>query len=125
MGILVAEDVRARISGEPIPENFYDHARRGAWDEYIGDFRVIGGIEGSDEAYESAKEVYESAGDPETGFAEWEHTRLLDYFRQVAKLADYDEDELGRVNTKLPLSEWVKYKQENLPKILEDIGGLG
>lgn len=118
-GVLMAEEMKFRVNTESVPENTYDKARRGSWDEYIGDFRLIANRNGVAEAYEAARETYREAGDPETAFAEQEHLGLLNYFREVAKDAGYDEEELGRVNTSIQFSEWVEYKREHLPNILD------
>ena len=121
IGILVAEDVRSRVSDEPIPENFYDHARRGVWDEFIGDFRVIGRYDNSCEAYDAAQEIYRDAGDPSTEFAEQEHLRLLEYFRSVAKQAEYSTEILDELNSGMVLSNWVDLKRIHLPEILDEL----
>lgn len=118
-GILIAEDIKHRVLAEPVPENIYDHARRGAWDEYIGDFRVLGQLEEADEAYDAAVEIYLDAGDPDTGFSEQEHMRLRQYFTEVAGATGYNSGELNRLRTSISFSAWIAYKREYFPDILD------
>jgi hypothetical protein len=92
-GVLVAEDTIERIAETPVPSNDYDYARRGAWSEYLGDLRLVGGFDDPSGAYETAERVYRAADDPDTGYAEQEHMRLMPFYNSVALAAGRDEPE--------------------------------
>lgn len=124
-GILVAEDMVDRALAKPTPDNFYDQARRGAWYEYVGDFRVLAHIEGADEAYDLALEIYNDAGDPETGFSEQEHMWLMAFFQSVAEAVGYDREEWNTVRTDYKLSEWLEYKRTRLPNLIDKLAKSG
>lgn len=122
-GVLIAESISERdLSHNPSPSNQYEIARRGAWFEYIGDFRVLGDLDDPDGAYEAAKEVYLDAGNPNFAIIEQEHLRLVELVRKIGTATEYDLEELYRLQRHYDggtLIEWVDYKREHLPKLLE------
>lgn len=120
-GILIAEDLNDRHLPGPEDEYWFERARRGVWYEYIGDFRTVAGIDGADTAYDEAKTIYRKGKDPETGFAEQEHMRLLEFFEQVAGLDPMEDEDWHRIRQDMPFTHWVDYKAEVLPKKLDEL----
>ncbi|MFC7046963.1 hypothetical protein ACFQH6_17540 [Halobacteriaceae archaeon GCM10025711] len=122
VGALLAEEIGERLLARSTPENAYDNARRGAWFEFVGDFRLLGGLDGADDAYERAKEIYREAGDPETADSEVVHGVLLGYFYDVAAAVGHDTETFNlEVSLRYPFSEWVEYKQAYLPDLLDTL----
>lgn len=120
-GVLIAEDTGKRVKELDSASNAYDQARRGAWQEFIGDFRLVGDIDGANEAYDLAKDWYEHAGDPSSGLSEQEHMRLHDFFRNVALSRGHDAEEWEHVETSASLTTWVDYKTKHLPGYLTEL----
>lgn len=121
-GILIAEDVLDRVMAAEEPENIYEKARRGAIYEYIGDFRAVGELEGADEAYDNAIRVYQDAGDPNTGYSEQEHMWLMEFFDLIADTVGDGLDPSWRSSlSDTTFTDWVKYKRNRLPKVLEEL----
>lgn len=119
-GILFAEELLDRTKGIGGSAS-YDRARYGAWYEYIGDFQLIGHFNYKVDAYERAKRIYFEEGDPPVAHREQEHMWLIEFFDQVAgETNDYSED-WRRILQEYTFSEWIEYKQEHLPKILESV----
>ena len=121
MGLLLAEELGTRFRSKPPATHPFDRAQRGVWDEFIGDFRVIGRLGGSERVYERAKETYREAGDPHTGSEEPPHATVIWFFYSVADAAGADMDEVFEATHNQPFSEWVEYKQERLPGLLETV----
>lgn len=65
--------------------------------------------------------MYRAAGDPDTGYAEQEHMRLMSFYNSVALAAGRDEPEWfsSRHDTTLP--EWLSHKRQHLPDALSVI----
>lgn len=121
-GVLIAESISERALSQKPSSNQYEIARRGAWSEYIGDFRVLGDFDNADEAYEAAKDVYREAEDPRLAIIEQEHMRLVELLRKLGTATEYDLEELYRLQRHYDggtLTEWVDYKREHLSKALE------
>lgn len=125
IGILVAEDVHQRVFDEERPENAYDRARRGVWQEYIGDFRHIGRINDPDEAYQNAIDVYEDAGDPDTFYSEQEHCYTMAVYREVARSVGRDCGPVDSVSNDLTLGTWVQKKRETYVSMLTELEERG
>lgn len=125
MGELLTEELATRAFSKPEPTHTFDKAQRGVWYEFAGDFRTVGGFTDAAAAYEQAKQVYREAGNPTTGSAEQPHMAVLSYFDSVAKAADADIDEIRGSTSNQPLSNWVTYKQDRLPKYLEILDDRG
>jgi len=117
-GILIAQDMEARVSAGPIPDNAYDHARQGAWHEFIGDFRAVGRLDGVSSAYDTAVEVYLAADDPETGYSELEHMRLFDFIYELSRGTEIETEQIDSVRTGCGFTEWVEFKRKHLPELL-------
>ena len=98
-----------------------DRARRGAWYEYIGDFRCIGEIGDPDTAYEHAIAVYEEAGDPDTECSEQEHWYTMAVYREVARAADTDPGPIDSMDDDRTLSDWVERKRTTYPSLLAEL----
>ncbi|MFC7079224.1 hypothetical protein [Halorussus caseinilyticus] len=47
LGIQLAEEYAARMRERPEPTHPPDQAERGVWHEFIGDFRLVAGLEGA------------------------------------------------------------------------------
>lgn len=121
-GVLIAESISERALSRKPSSNQYEIARRGAWAEYIGDFKILGDIDNAEEAYEVAKDVYREAEDPRFAIIEQEHMRLVELFRKIGIATEYNLEELYRLQQHHgggTLTEWVDYKQEHLSKVLE------
>lgn len=121
MGILVAEDMHDRVFDAEQPENSYDRARRGVWQEYIGDFRCIGDIGDPDAAYENAIDVYEHAGDPDTFYSEQEHCYTMAVYHEVTKAVDRDSGPIDDYLNDMTFTDWVRKKQETYPLLLGEL----
>lgn len=119
-GILIAEDMNSRHLPVPEDEYWYERARRGVWYEFIGDFRMVGELGGSQDAYEKAKQIYRQGKNPETGSAERENMELIYFYKQVASpeesVKDWDEIEL-----RFSFTEWVDFKADSLQAELEEL----
>jgi len=125
-GILIAEDVLDRVLAAETPENVYDRARRGALYEFIGDFRVVGDLDGADEAYDAAVEIYEEAGDPTTGYSEQERMRLMDFLDLVGTAVGEELEASWRTGQhNSTFTEWVAYKRDQLPSVVTELMALG
>lgn len=121
-GALIAESFSERAMNQKPTSSQYEIARRGAWAEYIGDFRILGGLDDADEAYEVAKDVYREAKDPRLAIIEQEHMRLVELLRKIGTATEYDLGELYRLQRHHEggtLTDWVDYKREHLPKVLD------
>ncbi|MFC4550505.1 MULTISPECIES: hypothetical protein [Halorussus] len=119
-GILIAEELLDRTKDFD-GSTAYDTARYGAWYEYIGDFRLVGGSDGAMEAYEQAKQVYLDEDDPPLAHREQEHMWLTEFWKQVACSVGYDADEWQKFVREATLSEWVEFKQNRLPDALDTL----
>ncbi len=68
-GIAVARDLKTGL----------DHpAQRACLDEFVGDFRVVGGMGGVDDAYATATDAYEAAGESIDDPRKWGTTPLFE-----------------------------------------------
>lgn len=125
MGILVAEDMIDRVFEMEPPENAYDRARRGAWYEYIGDFRCIGDFGDPGSAYDRAIEVYEDAGDPGTECSEQEHMYTMAVYNEVARALGRDPEPVETTQNDMTLTDWVEKKRETYPEMLTELDERG
>lgn len=124
-GILVAEDMIERVFDMEPPDYPYDRARRGAWHEYVGDFRCIGDVGDPDAAYERAIEVYLEAGDSDTICSEQEHWYTMAVYREVANAVDADPGPIDDHRNDMTLSDWVERKQTTYPALLTELTSVG
>lgn len=119
-GVLIAEEWLDRtkdLGGSAA----YDRARYAAWHEYVGDFRLLGSLDGATEAYERAEQVYLDEGDPPLAHREQEHMWLVEFFEQVRHGAGSDDDEWQQFLREATLSNWVEYKRDHLPDALNEL----
>lgn len=121
MGEVLAEELAARAIARPEEPHAFDQAMRSVWYEFVGDFRMIGGLGRSDWAYDQANETYLGAGDPLTSAAEGPIRALMGFFYSVATAAGADMDEVYESTRELPFSEIAEYKRERLPEHLETV----
>lgn len=121
MGVLIANEMRERVHDREPPDNFYERARRGVWDEFVGDFRIIAGFDDPDAAYARAQKTYRDAGDPRTGYAEQIHIGLMGFVQRIEMGLGHDMDPWSNIRSEITLSEWVEYKREHLAEFLEEL----
>lgn len=117
-GILIAEELLDRtenIGGSTA----YDRARYAAWYEYIGDFYLVGNIDGATELYERAKQVYIDEDDPPLAHREQEHMWLTEFMEQILYGVNKDISDWRRFLREATLSEWIEFKKAHLPDALE------
>ncbi|WP_372480097.1 hypothetical protein ACAH01_02135 [Halomicrobium sp. HM KBTZ05] len=119
IGILVAEDVLNRECDQRLT-SAYDQARRGAWYEFIGDFRLLRGDDPS-RSYDQARNMYQKFGDPPASLAEQEHLNLFAFYRSVLRIADGDPMVQQETIDEGSLCEWVDHKESTLPESIEDV----
>lgn len=128
LGTLLAEDYIEYINDQDYREGSFADLRRGAWPEYIGDLRTVAERDDAEDAYDRAKEIYESAGaDIEFVCAEQEHMRLAGFFRILKRGLGHeisrDAPEQTAPGTTFP--EWLEYKRERLPELLDQLEEQG
>lgn len=134
LGETLALDAAESHSPYPVEEEskkeeawyLYDCSIKGAWYEYVGDFRLVRGADDYDEMYDRAIDIYERNGDLVLGYTEQPHNRLFDFYCNVTRGIDR-RDECNHIRTmKRPvrdetLTSWVEYKRETLPGYLETL----
>lgn len=117
-GILIAEELLDRTK-ELGGSSAYDRSRYAAWHEYIADFRLVGELDGTSESYEQAKRAYLDEGDPPFAHREQEHIWLAEFFELVLLGTSHDTEEWRVFRREATFSEWVEYKQDQLPDALD------
>lgn len=120
-GVLIATEITDRTASIDPPENGYDRARRGAWFEYVGDFRLLSASGEHETAYDEAIDIYQAADDPLTGYAEWEHMNLMGLFNDVSAGGGHDRIDWVTFDPERTLTEWVSYKTERFETYLDDL----
>lgn len=117
MGVLIAEDIIDRELSEEFQDQ-YDRSRKGAWYEFIGDFKLAGKLGDHETWYDKAEQQYLQHGDPSVSLAEQEHLNLFTFYRVVM---DYSEcDDPGPIPTEgTTFSDWIEMKRSNLPSLIE------
>lgn len=66
--------------------------------------------------------MYREADDPKLAVIEREHMRLVELLRKIGVAAEYDLEELYSLQQHYDggtLTDWLDYKREHLPKVLE------
>lgn len=126
-GIHLAEDYIEYIQRQDFEERSFGDLRRGAWPEFIGDLRTVALREMADEAYDEAIEIYQSAGEWEFVMAEQEHSSLAGYFRSLRRGLGQEIPPTAPEQEAFDISfaEWVEYKREHLPELLERLDEQG
>lgn len=124
-GKLVAEDMRARAFETEPPDWDIDRARRGVWDEFVGDFEIVGEFGDPGEAYDRAIDVYERAGDPDTFESEQEQVCLMAVYRDVASGSEHDPGPIDDCQNDSSLSDWVRLKRDTFADRLEQLYEAG
>lgn len=127
LGTRLAEDYAEFSRNQEFEENSFANLRRGAWAEFIGDLRTIAERDDADEAYDRAKEIYDSAGYWEFVLKEWEHIRLSSYFRLVREGLGHDipRDAPEVHGMDMTFTDWLEYKRERLPGMLDELEAQG
>lgn len=121
VGVQQAETIRDRTCDRSEPDYPPDHANRGGWDEFVGTFRLLGELDGVDEAYAVAKESYFEAGDPRIEYADegpvHQNTVWFDSVaREIGRERSHD---IEKYTTSY--SEWADYKRERLPEYVAEL----
>lgn len=128
LGTLFIEDHVEYIERVGYEPGSFADLRRGAWPEFIGDLRTVAERDDADDAYDEAKSIYESAG-ADVGFvaAEQEHMALAAFFWDVRSGAGHDipDDAPERRGFGTTFPEWLAYKRERLPGLLEELEKQG
>jgi len=124
-GILLAEDVLDRVDAREPPKCAFDRARRAALYEFIGNFRIIGGLDGAAEAYDEAINIYETEDNPITAYIEQEHMSLLGFLELLSKGVDADGELGAKWWNEARLTEWVSYERNRLPILLSELDKQG
>jgi hypothetical protein len=127
LGILLAEEYVKYIDSVDFEDRSFADLRRGAWLECIGDLRTIAGRDDAEEAYDEAASIYESAGHWEFCMAEQEHMRLAGFFKSVRRGLGHEipDDALEQRPLGPTFSEWIEYKRERLPDLLDELETQG
>lgn len=126
IGELLVDDYIAFYERQEFERSF-DRLRLGGWYENIGDLRVIAKEGRAGEAYDHAEELYERAGSCEFSMAEKEHMRLSGFFRNVRRGVDDEipEDALENRPFGPSFLDWLDYKRERLPDLLDELEARG
>lgn len=124
IGIEFSEEYAARMKAKPEPSHPPDRARSGVWHEFVGDFRLVGKLGDAGEAYDRAKEIYQEVGDPSADFVEGPIKSSQAIFGDTVLHAGED-DELIDESRQRKLTEWVEYKREHLPELIDSIVSSG
>lgn len=130
LGTLLAEDYIEYIDDQDYREGSFADLRRGAWPEYIGDLRTIAERDDADEAYDRAMKIYESAGsDIDIVCAEGEHMGLIRFFMSIRRGLGHeiprDAPEQLTLEPETTFPEWLEYKRERLPSLLDQLEEQG
>jgi len=127
LGILLAEDYIEYIDTVDFDDQSFADLRRGAWPEFIGDLRTIAQRDNAADAYDRAASIYQSAGYWEFCMSEEEHMRLASFFVDVRRGLGHEipEDALEKRPLGPTFSEWIAYKREQLPDLLDELEGQG
>lgn len=119
-GILVVRDI---AENEPV---FESPARQGLAQEVIGDFRLVGGLEGYDEEYVTASELYATYEEGEHEQVQWQSEPEFEYnislFLELADVVGYpvSEDTAHDIRVR-SLSERIQFKRQAAPDVLEQL----
>lgn len=109
-GILISEDLRDNI--------FEDDLGQGAMWEHIGDFRNIGGLDGAKDAYETAKKIYSSSGNPMEYTCTEEFDAIITIIDRLAESTEYDTNWEKFQSTQL---ERIRCKMTEFPSIIDAV----
>lgn len=118
IGVLVAENAVEHLREQDLPSE-YDRAKVGAWCEFVGDFRLIGGLGGYDEWYDQAEQVYRDAGDPSSSLAEQAHLNLFTFYRLVRRGVGVNNTQ--EATDGVSLTKWLSLKRSDLPSDLSTL----
>ncbi|MFC7079371.1 hypothetical protein [Halorussus caseinilyticus] len=117
-GELIATDIREYVAAyEP---------QRGLMDEYVGDFRLLGGLPEFDGAYRDAQAVYADTSNQIGWQAEPEFEVNMTLFLELARAADHDIERTKKAAIKTEsLVERIRYKRDAFPGIVADVVEAG
>lgn len=124
LGICLAEEYAARADEQSEPSHPPDKAERGVWHEFVGDFRLVAGLDDASTAYDRAKDHYRAAGDPFADFGEGPIGVAQAVFSTTVLVAGADYD-LITDSTQGRLTDWVDYKRTHLPDLIDGIVDSG
>ena len=116
-GVLVADDMHQWVHENTDPSYEYDRARRGAWKEFVGDFRTISGDEeAAAEAYDEAQSIYEIASGIDLEMVDREQRWLIQFYEDLIRGAGGNVEDWYDQKAKLTLSQWIDHKRIHLPR---------
>lgn len=99
----------------------YD-VQRALMNEYVGDFRLVGGLEGFDDAYKVAKETYTSTQNSIGWQADPAFELNMSFFLSLSKATGHDIDSVQKARiTAESLTDRVEYKRKYFPDIIENV----
>jgi hypothetical protein len=121
-GVYISKMAAERASLLPEEPHPHDEAEKGVWSEFIGDFRQIGNLPNSGEAYDRAMTMYINAGDPQSISTEQFFMAVSALTKSLVRGTETGTEELDAVlRSGGTLSEWISFKQANLPVALKKI----
>lgn len=113
VGILIAEDAKEFI--------FEKHsAEKGLYNEYVGDFRLVGDTGDYDEAYGEAREFYEDVQNPLAWQAEWTFEINFVFLQSLADSVGQEIEDYEKVHTESLIAR-IEYKREHFPGIVDEV----
>lgn len=119
-GVHISRAISEEALSLPPEPNPYDQSVRGVWYEFEADFRVVGELPEAADAYDRAKAVYADAGDPDTAAFEQFHLAAAILPKVLVYGTDTDPEDLHSViRPPATLTDWVEFKRQTLPAILE------
>lgn len=124
LGIRLAEEYATRADERPEPSHPPDKAEQGVWHEFVGDFRLVAGLDDVSTAYDRAKDHYRAAGDPFADFGEGPIGVAQAVFSTTVLVAGADHD-LITDSTQGRLTDWVDYKRVHLPDLIDGLVASG
>ncbi|MXR52517.1 hypothetical protein GRX03_12980 [Halovenus sp. WSH3] len=110
------------LATELFEAGVFEGAREGLLHEVRGDFRVLGGLDEPDPAYERAAEHYREAETDLGWQMEDDFDAVSRYVVELAHSAEYGLDETTREKiTRRSLAARIQYKRAELPGILDAV----
>lgn len=99
----------------------YD-VQKALMNEYVGDFRLIGNLDGFTDAYKEAGKTYRSVENPIGWQAEPSFELNISFFLSLCQATNHDiSNSQKALITAESLTERIKYKQKHYPDIIERV----
>ncbi|WP_135827262.1 hypothetical protein [Halorussus ruber] len=116
----LAKEYATRVEEKTPDSQFPNNPEQGVWYDFIGDFEQVAGFGDGTKAYNRAKKVYSETGDPFASFGEGPIRSVQAIFDDLVFHTNSDPD-LVAESTQGRLTDWIEYKQERLPKLVQDL----